>query len=139
MSLFIISRDSIALVRYNVLANHAFGSPKNPRSLECLAEALSGNCCQKRRVRGPGWTTVPPAGGSYILKPAVQRGTRTWAREGNGKTGSRITNLPVAAVRRRLVVRKNTQRNLHERAANVDPRDSRTPFQLGRNDKNRTV
>lgn len=49
-SLFIVSRDLIALsIRYNLRAI-TLSVPQEFSSLECLAEALSGNCCQKRRA-----------------------------------------------------------------------------------------
>lgn len=68
---------------------------KIPESLECLAEALSGNCCQKRRAL----SLVPvrrfhrPVG-SYISKPAAAKNAHVGARSEEAKTRSHTTNLP---------------------------------------------
>jgi len=45
------------------------------------AEALSGNCCQKRRTRTVyTGSTIPPASGSYISKPATTKNAHVGAR-----------------------------------------------------------
>lgn len=70
------------------------------------AEALSGNCCQKRRARIARTGSDDSAGWWVIYFETCYSEERARGRE-NGKTHSRTTNLPVAAVRR-LAVRKNT-------------------------------
>lgn len=120
-SLFTVSQDSIALsIRYNLRAI-TLSVPQEFSSLKCLAEALSGNCCQKRRAR----TRFDGSAAWWVIY------FETCCRAGNAHVGanertrSRTTNLPLAAVRCCLVARKDT-RIIYMHAATLIL-DSKTP------------
>lgn len=104
-SLFTVSQDSIALSGTQPLSYHAFGSPR------ILESQMSRG--------GTKWKLLSKTAGPDPVRRFrrlvghifwnLQRGTRTWARGANGRTRSRTTNLPVAAVRCCLVARKDTR------------------------------
>lgn len=127
-SLFTVSQDSTALsIRYNLRAI-TLSVPQEFSSLECLAEALSGNCCQKRRAR----TRFDGSAGWWVIYFEI------CCRAGNAHVGAKsewkdtLSHHQFTCSRRSLFSRKEGHaHNLHARC-NVDPRFKDTS--LRRND-----